>query len=310
MGNYLSKPNKHKKTQTGENSKVRFGSSEMQGWRVSMEDAKISNLTLDDSTMLFGVFDGHGGHEVSELVSRHFAFELLNSSAYNTGEISEALRWTFCRMDEIIKSPSGAQEAVRISKNLPSNYPVKAKHFRNTVGCAGIVCLLRQDEIYVANAGDSRCVLNRGGSAIDLSIDHKPRLLKEKERILRAGGVIVEGRINGGLNLTRSIGDFYYKNNSGLPANEQMVISEPEVHSIMVTPEDLFIVIACDGIWEVMDSQQCVEFIQSRLSHKGLGIIAEEVLEHCVAPKITNGLGCDNMTIIIVCFKHEAHERT
>lgn len=304
MGNYLSKPNKQKKTQTGENSKVRFGSSEMQGWRLSMEDAKIANLALDDSTMIFGVFDGHGGREVSEFVSRHFIFELLSSAEYNNCDLPQALIFTFNRMDELLKSPRGAQEVVRISKNLPDNYPVRIKDFKRTVGCTANLCLIRGNEIFVANAGDSRCILNRGGRAIDLSIDHKPQLYTEKERVLRAGGLIADGRINGGLNLSRSIGDFYYKSNSALPPNKQMVISEPEIQVVQIEPTDKFIVIACDGIWEVMTSQQCLEFIEERISNKGLGQIAEEILEHCIAPKVTTGLGCDNMTIIIVTFKH------
>lgn len=49
-----------------------FAASEMQGWRISMEDAKLTNINLDDNTQLFGVFDGHGGKEVAIFVERHF----------------------------------------------------------------------------------------------------------------------------------------------------------------------------------------------------------------------------------------------
>ena len=248
MGAYLTKPNKQKKTLTGENNRVRFSSSEMQGWRVSMEDARITNLALDESTMLFGVFDGHGGREVSEYVSRHFTFELLNSEGYNSGNIPEALISTFTKMDDLLKSPAGIQELFRIAKKLPSNYPVKQKDVKRTVGCTAVVSLMRGKEIFIANAGDSRCILNRGGIALDLTIDHKPSLKAEKKRITKAGGHIHDGRINGGLNLTRSIGDFLYKSNLNLPENQQMVISEPEVYNITIEENDKFMVMACDGV--------------------------------------------------------------
>lgn len=66
--------------------------------------------------------------------------------------------------------------------------------------------------LYVANAGDSRAVLCRGGAAVDLSNDHKPEDEDEKARIVAAGGTVTrDGRVNGGLNLSRALGDHSYK---------------------------------------------------------------------------------------------------
>lgn len=81
----------------------------------------------------------------------------------------------------------------------------------------------------MANAGDSRSVLCRSGRAIDLSVDHKPEDEGEIKRIRNAGGVIHMGRVNGGLNLTRSFGDFEYKQNTKLPYSEQMITCKPDV---------------------------------------------------------------------------------
>ena len=76
-------------------------------------------------------------------------------------------------------------------------------------GCTAVVALLRKDELVVANAGDSRCVLCRDGRAIDLSVDHKPEDDDERKRIEAAGGkVTADGRVNGGLNLSRAIGGY------------------------------------------------------------------------------------------------------
>lgn len=79
-------------------------------------------------------------------------------------------------------------------------------------GCTAVVALLAGNELYVANAGDSRCVVCRNGTAMDMSLDHKPEDTEELERIQKAGGrVTMDGRVNGGLNLSRAIGDHAYK---------------------------------------------------------------------------------------------------
>ena len=269
-----------------------------------MEDAKIINLALDDSTMIFGIFDGHGGHEVSQFVSRRFTFHLLNSPGYSACDLESALMSTFNSMDDLIRSEEGSHELFRISKNLPYNFPVNSKNFRHNVGCTALVSVIRGKEIFVANAGDSRCVLSRNGQALDLSLDHKPTLYKERIRIISAGGRIIDGRINQGLNLTRSLGDLAYKSNKNLPANQQLIISEPEIQKIEIQETDKFMVLACDGIWEVVSSQECVDFIDKRIHNQTLSSIAEELLDACLAPKVSNGIGCDNMTIIIIAFKN------
>lgn len=79
-------------------------------------------------------------------------------------------------------------------------------------GCTAVVALLIERDLYVANAGDSRCVVCRNGEALEMSIDHKPEDADELKRIQNAGGrVTMDGRVNGGLNLSRAIGDHAYK---------------------------------------------------------------------------------------------------
>lgn len=80
------------------------------------------------------------------------------------------------------------------------------------IGCtANVIFIDDMKKIYAANAGDSRCVLARKGQAIPLSFDHKPDNEIEKNRIEKAGSVITEGRVDGNLNLSRSLGDLKYK---------------------------------------------------------------------------------------------------
>ncbi|XP_038215482.1 probable protein phosphatase 2C 58 isoform X3 [Zerene cesonia] len=178
----------------------------------------------------------------------------------------------------------------------------------NDSGCTAVVALLRGNELYVANAGDSRCIICREGKAIDMSIDHKPEDAPELERITKAGGKVSnEGRINGGLNLSRAIGDHSYKQNKDLDATEQMITALPDVKTLTIEPEkDQFMVLACDGIWNFMSSQDVCDFILPRLAEgrEKLSQICEEMFDHCLAPStMGDGTGCDNMTAIIVRFK-------
>jgi serine/threonine protein phosphatase PrpC len=76
------------------------------------------------------------------------------------------------------------------------------------------VALVTKDEVYVANAGDARCVIACKGKAKDLSIDHKPDIPTEKRRVQRAGGFVEYGRVNGIIAISRAIGDWEYKNTS------------------------------------------------------------------------------------------------
>jgi serine/threonine protein phosphatase PrpC len=305
MGPYLSSPIRDKKTTIGENSLVRFATCEMQGWRNTMEDAKLANVSLDAETMLFGVFDGHGGKEVAEFVSRHFCAELLRNRSYQQGNIEQALKDTFLRMDELLRTSDGIKEVIRIAKDLPDNYPVEADSSQLFAGCTSVVAVIRNGVLYVANAGDSRCVVCRDGRALEMSQDHKPDLPEELDRIRRAGGVVEDGRVMGNLNLSRSIGDMEYKKNNSIPQKDQMITAYPDVRREQLGDKDVFMVLACDGVWDMLTSQDCVNFVSQRIKSKNLQVIAEEALDRCLAPDIASsgGLGCDNTTIVIVEFK-------
>ncbi|XP_039954778.1 probable protein phosphatase CG10417 isoform X1 [Bactrocera neohumeralis] len=174
-------------------------------------------------------------------------------------------------------------------------------------GCTAVVALLNGRDLYVANAGDSRCVVCRNGKAIDMSLDHKPEDEEESARIIKAGGrVTLDGRVNGGLNLSRAIGDHAYKMNLELPAEAQMISALPDVRKLIITPEDEFMVLACDGIWNYLSSEEVVDFVRQRLKDdsKKMSQICEELFDTCLAPNtIGDGTGCDNMTAVIVRFE-------
>lgn len=147
-------------------------------------------------------------------------------------------------------------------------------------GCTAVVALLVDRELFVANAGDSRCVVCRDGKALEMSLDHKPEDTEELERIKKAGGrVTLDGRVNGGLNLSRAIGDHGYKMNKELKPEEQMISAKPDIKRITISPTDEFMVIACDGIWNFMTSDEVVDFVKVRINdgREKLSTICEEV---------------------------------
>uniref|UniRef100_A0A183BZN0 protein-serine/threonine phosphatase n=1 Tax=Globodera pallida TaxID=36090 RepID=A0A183BZN0_GLOPA len=169
-------------------------------------------------------------------------------------------------------------------------------------GSTACVALLFKGQFVVANIGDSRCVLCRAGKAVDLSADHKPEDLKEKERIEAAGARFLS------LNLTRAFGDHFYKQTERLPLKDQMITALPDV---TITERDGatddFIIVACDGIWNSMTSQEACDFVLERIGTKSLKDIGADICEYCCAKDTTgDGSGCDNETIIIIDLKKEA----
>eukprot|EP00249_Psilotum_nudum_P020894 c27886_g1_i5 orf=1148-2221(+) len=339
MGIYLSSPKTEKFSEDGENERIRFGVSAMQGWRSSMEDAHAAILKLDDNTSFFGVYDGHGGKVVSKFCAKHLHLQVLRSEAYARGDLPQCLQKAYLRMDDMMRSARGWKELSILngdkisklssffdgfisSRNSESKASSTGTSDRNadewtfqqgsdldfegpTCGSTAVVALLRNAEIVVANAGDSRCVLSRKGKAYDLSQDHKPELQNEKERILEAGGFIHAGRVNGSLNLARAIGDVEFKKNKYLPPQRQIVTAWPDVKTVGLSVDDEFLILACDGIWDVMSSQGVVDFVHEHI-HEAASVsaVCEKLLDHCLAPSTTFGEGCDNMTAIIVQIKN------
>jgi serine/threonine protein phosphatase PrpC len=132
-------------------------------------------------------------------------------------------------------------------------------------GCTACVALITDTEIYCANAGDSRCVLSVDGHAVEMSVDHKPDNTGEKARIERAGGFVEENRVKGVLNLSRSMGDLEYKQDSSISVENQMITVVPEIKIQKASKSNEFLVIACDGIWDCLTSQECVTMVREYL---------------------------------------------
>lgn len=118
-------------------------------------------------------------------------------------------------------------------------------------------------------------MLCRDGKAVPMSRDHKPTDSDEYTRIHCAGGYVFEGRVNGCLNLSRAIGDLEYKEPKGLPPEKQIITADPEIKTVELRSGDQFVILACDGIWDVLTHQQVslVPEVKRRIVYKSRRVI-------------------------------------
>ena len=225
------------------------------------------NLNNEPTTIYIGVCDGHGinGHEVSQYISSslpkqmHNQFQLKNISnisTYNSKKLNAIISDVFMKLNsEII-----------LNKSIDTTFS----------GSTCVSLILTPTKLICANAGDSRCIVGKYTNHNDwfcreLSHDHKPHIKEEKERILLSGGRIEAYKdehgnyigpervwvCNGdvpGLAMSRSFGDDV--------AQSVGVISSPEIIEMEIKDEDKFVVIASDGIWEFISSQECVDIVK------------------------------------------------
>ena len=118
---------------------------------------------------LFSVFDGHSGQAIASFCSQQLPQFITKSKAFLNGDYGTAMTEAYCTMDEYLRdSPQ-----------------YKTDHS----GCTAVTLLVTEKELFCANAGDSRCVLCRGGQAFLLSNDHKPSSPTEMRRIHQAAGL-------------------------------------------------------------------------------------------------------------------------
>ena len=212
-----------------------YGHEGMQGKRPTMEDAH--NILITPDHKLFGLYDGHGGDKVSNYLADHLNQAIHNDKALSANPI-QALE----------------QGYLAIHNNLTSEWA-------ETQGSTAVTALIQNGTLYVANAGDSRAVLCSNGNAIALSDDHKPNRPDERQRIENGDGLVVfyQGcwRVQGILALSRALGDKQLAPH---------VIAQPEIKAHTLTRDDQFLILACDGVWDVLNNKQAVDIVQASLA--------------------------------------------
>lgn len=232
-----------------------------------MEDAAVAwpaFLTLPaahstdfgESFHFFGVYDGHGGAQAADFCKERLhatlAEEMRAAGGHGYGNSPDA-QWvaameaSFTRLDAelgglclrnpVCKKPAGKSFCCREAR-APE-----------TVGSTAVVAVVSAQRIIVANCGDSRAVLCRGGHAVPLSTDHKPSRSDELARIEAAGGRVIAWngyRVLGVLAMSRALGDRYLK---------PFVIAQPEITCTPRSGDDECLILASDGLWDVLSNE-------------------------------------------------------
>ena len=241
-------------------------SASIKGKRPSNED--MHQACKFKHVNFYAVYDGHGGDEVSLFLHK------------NVPALVKKLPFPI-KKRHLIHMCNTLQE--RISKRITSKF----------VGSTAIMVLHyihnKKEHLVIMNIGDSRAILSRHRKSVVLSIDHKPNSPSEKLRIEEQGGFIsydgYDWRIKG-LSLSRSFGDIF-----AIP----YVTHKPDIFYRNINKSDAFIVLACDGLWDVMTNQSVVDFVHQHINkHNSINIsmmLCKRALE----------LGStDNITVVIV----------
>lgn len=283
MGAFLEKPMTDKHNEHGEGNGLRYGVGSMQGWRCEMEDAHYAKTGLGEGLEdwnYFAVFDGHAGHKVADHCAKNLLHSIVRTQEFGNNDITKGIHAGFLKLDETMRDipelASGADKS----------------------GTTAVCAFISDQNVYIANCGDSRAVLCRNCTPIFSTQDHKPILPGEKQRIQNAGGSVMIQRVNGSLAVSRALGDYDFKNAKDLGQCEQLVSPEPEIFCQDRDPADEFLVLACDGVWDVMSNVNLCQFIHSRmLISDNLEDIANQVIDTCLHKGSR-----DNMSIIIIAF--------
>jgi len=221
-----------------------FGVASDQNWkhRRRMEDAHFveDGFMKDPNKGFFAIYDGHGGKEAAvfcsknlHLVLEEFLSKEDQSTLYSEPQkVLDILKKTYLETDN------------RLKDGVPSHH-----------GCTAVTSLVvgqgETRSLFTANAGDARAVLRRDGKAIRLTEEHKASEEVEAKRILDTGGFIVNGRVNGQIMITRSLGDHLMK---------EFIIGDPFVSYQQLSDKDSHLIVACDGLWDVVDDQGACDF--------------------------------------------------
>jgi len=281
------------------------------GMRRQMEDEHLicaslreqcPGLSKERNFALFGIFDGHGGKQVAGFIKTYLAVELGNAfaaeepkdgSALTDKNLKRAVEATFQRLDS------------RIATELTGCYD----------GCTASIVLVNADTVLCLNLGDSMAYLCRVSAeeeqqAIPLQMrQHKCWMMKEKERILRAGGAVENGRINGVLEVSRAFGDITLKKFG--------VLCTPEYMKFKIDREkDQFLLVGCDGFWNAWTAAEAIDFVfelveseKERAQREGDGVDMQSVCRQLVQHVIDEKKAQDNVSVLLVEFMKEVSEQ-
>ena len=293
--------------------------------------------SLSGPLSFYGVFDGHGGRQAA-IYTRDHLFQFLLTELEQGKLPTDALRQAFlltdstfiaaCRGDD--KEGGGSKDeqmekekdnsataaassqptaAQSTNSHVPppintspsaSAIPSSSSLDHDTSGTTAVAILVCHTThmLYVAHVGDSRAILLSSHSVSPLTNDHKADRPDEVERIRAAGGFVVHKRVMGELAISRAIGDMDFKRPSSNEPGFNFVVADPEVGERQVKDEEDVLLVACDGLYDVMTNEKVAEYVRAGLQETGGSVqrVAESIVSHAIEKLFTR----DNVTVIVV----------
>jgi len=266
--------------------KLISGSYEAQGYRKTMEDThkRIDDLksagfdSKYSTAAYYAVYDGHGGAQTAEVVVDSLHPKIFTSKLFEDGQIVGAIYQGFQQMDQYLVEEANKDNSMH--------------------GCTCVCSLVLDNEVYFANIGDSEGLLisveNGTVTPQNMTKAHKANDPSEKERIESMGGHVFFGRVYGSLAVSRSFGDAKYKRPK---TSKDFVSWEPFTITEKLSPNHKYMVLACDGLFDVMTHQEVADYTHQLFSE---GHDASSVAKSMVLKAINDLSTDDNVTVIIV----------
>jgi protein phosphatase 2C family protein 2/3 len=269
---------------------IRFAEHHEIGKRPTMEDQSVmighvgSDVWADgrgrNDVAFFGVYDGHGGKECA-IKLRDSLHHYIFGSQHFPSDVEQAIM-------------EGCENCDRRECNM-------------SPGSTAVFCIMMGGLLWFGNVGDSEAVLSVAGRAECVTLPHRPSMPSEEKRIKAAGGFVRSGRVMGLLAVSRAFGDVDSKCTRSKAQTYQrytgdFVIAEPYVRSLdtvdRVEGDEIeFIILACDGLFDVMEYQESVDFVRDGLrSHGDIDRAARELVQHALFKRTT-----DNVSVMIIC---------
>ncbi|KAI9209109.1 phosphatase 2C-like domain-containing protein [Polychytrium aggregatum] len=285
--------------------RIGFSEDRNRRYRRTMEDAHsyFYNFEEIEAQGWFAVFDGHAGKAAAEWCGNNlhetFAGILQSQPARTVPELmNEAFVETDKQLGERKGMFSGCTAVVGFVR-LEDDRAVDSTPSTNTTPGQPADSLpvgetkppRRRRVLYTANVGDARAVLCRNGVAVRLSYDHKGSDQNEARRVVETGGFVMNNRVNGVLAVTRSLGDL---------AMKEWVLGNPYTTETVLDDDDTFLILACDGVWDVCTDQEAVDLIKDIAEPQQA---AENLLDHALAQFST-----DNLSVLVIRFDKNTYE--
>jgi serine/threonine protein phosphatase PrpC len=286
----------------------------------------LNNTPLLSPQSFFGVFDGHVGGLASIYLEEHLHANICRDISSIAPSLLESIK-------EIGASNSDAEwrsiDEI-VNKTLVATYLATDNDFISTSekpehGSTATTAFMLGNRLYVANVGDSRVFLCRKMKAYPMTEDHKPNRPDELKRIQAAGGYVINKRVMGELSVSRTFGDSGFKTGmqvivgddvdgdpddpnrlvklrSNSPVDKgawdtPLIVAEPEIKVTSITSQDQFLLLACDGLFDVFNYDEITAFILEQMSsHQNARICCENLTYEAISVRKSK----DNVSVLLI----------